>query len=271
MKKFTFAAIALIAALAASFSSCGNSPKANLKNDIDTVRQEFRVAAGELRSSISSKIDGTDFNSLLEQNYAHVLTAFNNNSSVIEMSVSGIDIYSNGRSENNRLIRFSGNGMNIWRTGANIGKIGTNSWTGYPDYRGLVFDLEYEGSYMTWARKVNSSDTEYTVVLTYARQGAGFQNEGLYFGCNAYSIGKALRHFGADFQRVRSTDDAKAFIVAFWTKRPFLSSIHTVFCVRCREGIMVYNRYNTCIHEEFCGTIDEIVGKRRPIAIYKIS
>ena len=37
MKKFTFAAIALIVALAASFSSCGNSPKANLKNDIDTV------------------------------------------------------------------------------------------------------------------------------------------------------------------------------------------------------------------------------------------
>ena len=37
MKKFTYAAIALIAALAASFTSCGNSPKANLKNDIDTV------------------------------------------------------------------------------------------------------------------------------------------------------------------------------------------------------------------------------------------
>ena len=37
MKKFTFAAIAFIAALAATFSSCGNSPKANLKNDIDTV------------------------------------------------------------------------------------------------------------------------------------------------------------------------------------------------------------------------------------------
>ena len=37
MKKFTFTAIAFIAALAATFSSCGNSPKANLKNDIDTV------------------------------------------------------------------------------------------------------------------------------------------------------------------------------------------------------------------------------------------
>lgn len=38
MKKLTFTAIVLIAALAASFSSCGgNRPKANLQNDIDTV------------------------------------------------------------------------------------------------------------------------------------------------------------------------------------------------------------------------------------------
>ena len=166
--------------------------KSSITNDINTVRQEFIVAEGELRSSIEAKIDGTSFNSLLEQNYEHILTAFNDNSSVIEMSVSGIDIYSNGRTDNNRLIRFNGNGMTIWRTGVNIGKIGTNSWTGYPDYRGLVFDLEYEGSYMTWARKINPSDMEYTVVLTYARQGAGFQNEGLYFGCNAYINGNEI-------------------------------------------------------------------------------
>ena len=166
--------------------------KSSIANDINTVRQEFIVAEGELRRSIEAKIDGTSFNSLLEQNYEHILTAFNNNSSVIEMSVSGIDIYSNSRTDNNRLIRFNGNGMTIWRTGVNIGKIGTNSWTGYPDYRGLVFDLEYEGSYMTWARKINPSDTEYTVVLTYARPGAGFQNEGLYFGCNAYINGNEI-------------------------------------------------------------------------------
>ena len=166
--------------------------KSSIANDINTVRQEFIVAEGELRSSIEAKVDGISFNSLLEQNYEHILTAFNNNSSVIEMSVSGIDIYSNGRTDNNRLIRFNGNGMTIWRTGVNIGKIGTNSWTGYPDYRGLVFDLEYAGSYMTWARKINPSDTEYTVVLTYARPGAGFQNEGLYFGCNAYINGNEI-------------------------------------------------------------------------------
>ena len=47
MKKFTFAAIALIVALAASFSSCGNSPKANLKNDIDTVSYTVGMAQSQ--------------------------------------------------------------------------------------------------------------------------------------------------------------------------------------------------------------------------------
>ncbi|MDO4958034.1 MAG: FKBP-type peptidyl-prolyl cis-trans isomerase [Prevotellaceae bacterium] len=44
MKKFTFAAIVAIVALAASFSSCGNTPKANLKNDIDTVSYTIGMA-----------------------------------------------------------------------------------------------------------------------------------------------------------------------------------------------------------------------------------
>ena len=47
MKKITFAAIALIVALAASFSSCGNSPKANLKNDIDTVSYTVGMAQSQ--------------------------------------------------------------------------------------------------------------------------------------------------------------------------------------------------------------------------------
>ena len=47
MKKFTFAAIALIVALAASFSSCGNSPKANLKNDIDTISYTVGMAQSQ--------------------------------------------------------------------------------------------------------------------------------------------------------------------------------------------------------------------------------
>lgn len=92
-----------------------------------------------------------------------------------------------------------------------------------------------------------------------------------FFGCNAYSLGKALNYFDAQFERVKSPDDAKAFIVTFWTKAPFLSSIHTVFCTRENSGgIRVYNRYNSCTYAPVCDKLEDIIGNRRPIAVYKI-
>ncbi|MBO7473333.1 MAG: hypothetical protein J6U00_04905 [Ruminococcus sp.] len=92
-----------------------------------------------------------------------------------------------------------------------------------------------------------------------------------FFGCNAYSLGRALKHFGADCQRVKSTDGAKAFIITFWTKRPLFSMIHTVLCVREAGMIKVYNRYNNVGTVELCNSVEEVAGKYRPIAIYKIS
>ena len=44
MKKFTFAALIAIVSAAFSFSSCGNTPSANLKNDIDTVSYAIGLA-----------------------------------------------------------------------------------------------------------------------------------------------------------------------------------------------------------------------------------
>lgn len=94
-----------------------------------------------------------------------------------------------------------------------------------------------------------------------------------FFGCNAYRLGKGLEHFGAQSTRTRDVslaESAEAFIVTFWTKLPFLSSIHTVFCVRRRAGIEVFNRYNNRSRTYICRDLTEIAGKRRPIAIYII-
>ena len=91
-----------------------------------------------------------------------------------------------------------------------------------------------------------------------------------FFGCNVYMLGKALQHFDAVCPRISSIDDAEAFIITFWTKQPFLSSIHTVFCVKTQGGIQVYNRYNNVDTMYLCTDVEEIAGKRPPIAIYKI-
>ena len=90
------------------------------------------------------------------------------------------------------------------------------------------------------------------------------------FGCSPYKIGKALRHFGCVCKRKRYPDDSGAFIITFWTKRPFLSSLHTVFCVRENGAFRVYNLYNDCPDSRLCGSIAEFAGKRRPVAVYAL-
>lgn len=91
-----------------------------------------------------------------------------------------------------------------------------------------------------------------------------------FFGCNPYKIGKALEHFGAEFKKSRSAENAGAFIIVFWTKRPFLSSVHTVFCVRREYGTEVFNVYNRCSEAVIYKNIEELIGKRKPIAVYEI-
>lgn len=91
-----------------------------------------------------------------------------------------------------------------------------------------------------------------------------------FFGCNAYKLGKALKHFGAECSRVKTPDDSKAFIITFWTGRRLLSSVHTVFCIRKENGIEVYNRYNSSHGAEMCGSMDEVAAKKKTIAVYSI-
>lgn len=100
--------------------------------------------------------------------------------------IGGFTISANGIS--NDIVSLGNYGMGLHNTDTYVGAIGTNSWLNVPSYKGLIFGLEYDGGYMMWGRKITSSDTAYTAVLTYARQNptAGFDNEGLYLGCDLY-------------------------------------------------------------------------------------
>lgn len=91
------------------------------------------------------------------------------------------------------------------------------------------------------------------------------------FGCNIYCLGGALKHFGAEYSKDSSADGAKAFIISSWTGKPFLSTIHTVFCVRCDDNkIKVYNSYNNLPSEKIYDSCNDIFGGRKPLIIYKL-
>lgn len=85
----------------------------------------------------------------------------------------------------NSVFRLTNNGIHFYYSNYELGKIGTNSYTGDSSKRGLVFDLENEGSYMTWAVAESASASTYTMKLSYINQAfGGFSTDTIALGCD---------------------------------------------------------------------------------------
>ena len=166
--------------------------KSALSSTESSLRTTINQTASSITTEVNKKVNGTDFGTYMQQNYNSFILGFINASRVLQLTTSGLSVYDGTISNDNRLVTFSDIGMKFYRSGYYIGKIGTNNLNGYENYRGLVFDLEYAGKYMTWARKKTSTDNAYTAVLTYARSGAGFDNEGLYVSTTMYMEGHTI-------------------------------------------------------------------------------
>lgn len=76
-----------------------------------------------------------------------------------------------------------------------IGQVGTNELAGDSSKKGLVFDLETAGSYMTWASKDASSDNTYSMKMTYVRNSfSGFTANAINMGCALDMRGYTLKN-----------------------------------------------------------------------------
>ena len=95
----------------------------------------------------------------LTANFLQTLTG----SSSIRITGTTISYYSGSELTS----QINSSGFELTRDGSRIGRIGTNNFSGQSTWRGLVFDLEYAGSYLAWAWKESSSTSIYTVKLTY--------------------------------------------------------------------------------------------------------
>ena len=85
----------------------------------------------------------------------------------------------------NSVFRLTNSGIHFYYSNYELGKIGTNSYTGDSSKRGLVFDLENEGSYMTWAVAESASASTYTMKLSYINQACGgFSTDTIALGCD---------------------------------------------------------------------------------------
>ena len=84
----------------------------------------------------------------------------------------------------NTVFRLTNNGVHFYYSGYKVGMIGTNPYSGDSTKRGIVFDLENSGAYMTWACKDSDSASAYTMKFSYINNAfAGFTADTLALGC----------------------------------------------------------------------------------------
>ncbi len=175
-----------------------------LKDSIESEVKRATDKEGTLSSSIkqnansiTSKVSKGDVSSYITQYYNNVIIAFNNNSKYVQINPGEIAIYNNGVSNSKKRAVFDQNGNHYWRDNYYIGKIGTNVLNTDESKKGLNFDLEWQGSYMTWAAQDYSGAGTYTMKWTYVQKNKGWGDSTggrLHAGCDIDMHGWTIRN-----------------------------------------------------------------------------
>lgn len=165
----------------------GYETKAEIKVKVDEIEASVsqKVGANEIINAINISNEGVKIKaSKFDIDAETVRMKWNESSKYMEFSSGGLSIYesSTSHTSGSQLMRMDENGMVYWRGGYSVGHIGANHWKNMPSVRGLDFDLDYNGSYMTWGYQ-SSSGSDYIVKLTYAAKKFGdFAADHFYFG-----------------------------------------------------------------------------------------
>lgn len=159
----------------------------NSASNTYATKTSLTQTASEISTEVAKKVNNSEFSTKITQNAYSVRVAWNNNSNYIQLESGKLSIYNGTISSSEKRASFDENGNHFYRDGYYVGRIGTNSLASDNSKKGLVFDLEYEGSYMTWAARTSSSSDVYTMQWTYVQTGKGWDNytdNTLHAGCD---------------------------------------------------------------------------------------
>lgn len=132
-------------------------------------KSEFKI----LDDKISLKVEEGEFGTLLEQNSHAVKIAWNHISNYVQFENGGLSIYNGSVTTSQKRAVFNETGNHFWRDGYYVGRIGTNQFQQDTSIKGLNFNLEQQGGYMSWSVAKHAGASNYTMVWTYANKTVG--------------------------------------------------------------------------------------------------
>lgn len=159
---------------------------------------QIKVKTDSIESEVKKKLNSSELSTKIQQNASAVKIAWNNISKYIQFESGELRIYNSAVSSSQKLVsKFNYNGCHFYRNDYYVGKIGTNELQSDSSKKGLNFDLESNGAYMTWASKDSSSANVYTMKWTYVQKDKGWGNytaDELHAGCNVDMHGWTLKN-----------------------------------------------------------------------------
>lgn len=159
---------------------------------------QIKVKTDSIESEVKKKLNSSELSTKIQQNASAVKIAWNNISKYVQFESGELRIYDSAVTSSQKLVsKFNYNGCHFYRNDYYVGKIGTNELQSDSSKKGLNFDLESNGAYMTWASKDSSSANLYTMKWTYVQKGKGWGNYTageLHAGCNVDMHGWTLKN-----------------------------------------------------------------------------
>lgn len=159
---------------------------------------QIKVKTDSIESEVKKKLNSSELSTKIQQNASAIKIAWNNISKYVQFESGELRIYDSAVTSSQKLVsKFNYNGCHFYRNNYYVGKIGTNELQSDSSKKGLNFDLESNGAYMTWASKDSSSANVYTMKWTYVQKGKGWGNYTageLHAGCNVNMHGWTLKN-----------------------------------------------------------------------------
>ena len=149
---------------------------------------QIKVKTDSIESEVKKKLNSSELSTKIQQNASAIKIAWNNISKYVQFESGELRIYDSAITSSQKLVS---------KFNYNVGKIGTNELQSDSSKKGLNFDLESNGAYMTWSSKDSSSANVYTMKWTYVQKGKGWGNYTageLHAGCNVDMHGWTLKN-----------------------------------------------------------------------------
>ena len=154
------------------------------------------------------------------------------NTTYSKMSRTGILTITDNESSPSTVM-LTKNHLDFTRTGTDIGIIGTNTVSG-TSAKGLVFDLENTGYYMSWGSKASSSDSKYTQRFVYVNKSfSGYSANTFYMMENLNLQGNSISNF-----KVNGTKCVSGTISGYY-KRDVNSDYWYTLKIVVKNGLIV--------------------------------